>query len=83
MTRCGSTGSGWTPEGWALVDQRLRANGVVYWSYEDYLRVALEMRSNRDRAVFNDVNWGLADEHFDEIVKCADTSVSTVTTQTL
>lgn len=65
-------GSGWTPEGSALLNQRLARAGIPQLSFEQLVAWAQQMRRTGLPMPFNDANWGLAQEHLPETVLGAD-----------
>ena len=64
-------GSGWTPDGEAQLFARIEEAGIPYLGYEDFFRIAREIRAEAKagrRTSFNDEDWGLAGERLPEIV---------------
>ena len=61
-------GSGWSPEGEAKLNQRLAKAGVPQLSLAEFQTWAVQMRRNRQPMMFNDENWGLANEDLPEVV---------------
>ena len=61
---------GWTPEvaQTEAFSQRLREQGIPWISHEKLNKIATKMTKERTPAVFNDENWGLADENLAETV---------------
>jgi hypothetical protein len=55
------TGSGWTPEGQALLFARIAAKGLSYVSHEDIIDWASYMRRLDCPMIFNHDDWGLAE----------------------
>jgi len=62
-----ATGSGFKPENTGALNNRLERAGVERLSIEEFHRLAIEMRRNGRPTIFNDKNWGLANEELDEI----------------
>jgi hypothetical protein len=62
------TGSGWTPEGEAKLYGRIDAAGISRLPLEELFEYGLEMRRNGRAKIFNDENWGLANEDLPETV---------------
>jgi hypothetical protein len=60
-------GSGWSPEGKEQLQKRLREAGVPQLEHSQFARWAIEMRKNRAPRIFNDENWGFADQQLPEI----------------
>jgi hypothetical protein len=54
-------GSGWTPEGQAKLFERLRANGVAWFDYQELVACAVQMRKLNSPMIFNRENWGLSE----------------------
>ncbi len=55
------TGSGWTPEGQALLFARIAAKGLSYVSHQDLVAWAAHMRRLDCPMIFNHDDWGLAE----------------------
>ena len=58
-----STGSGYTPEGMDELFSRIRAKGIPYLTWEDFLRIVGDMDQQKNAAkqvVYNTDDWGLA-----------------------
>jgi hypothetical protein len=53
------TGSGWTPEGQALLFNRLQAKGITWLEYKELVAWAEEMKRLNSPVIFNRENWGL------------------------
>jgi hypothetical protein len=61
-----AAGSGWTPEGQNKLDRRLDAAGIPQLSHDQFDEWALKMRCESKPIIFNDENWGLANENLHE-----------------
>ena len=58
-----STGSDYTPEGMDELFSRIRAKGIPYLTWEDFLRIVGDMDQQKNAAkqvVYNTDDWGLA-----------------------
>ena len=62
------TGSGWTPEGQALLFERLSARGIPFLENDQVLRWAAQMKWLNAPLIFNHENWGMADDDLRETV---------------
>ncbi len=69
-----ASGSGWSPEGQATLNTRLEKAGVPQVTLEQYHRWSIQMRRDRKPALFNDEDWGLAGERFEEVSPTQTTS---------
>ncbi len=56
-----SAGSGWTPEGHALLFERLAKQGIPWFEFEEAFAWAAQMERLQTTFVFNRENWGLSD----------------------
>ena len=56
-----SVGSGWSPEGAALLFARLDRQRIPYLSDDDVLRIRKNFAEDPSAAIVNDGNWGLVD----------------------
>jgi hypothetical protein len=54
-------GSGWTPEGEALLKQRLREAKIPQLSHDEFMDYDVQMARSGKAILFNGPNWGLAD----------------------
>ncbi|MCP4372164.1 MAG: hypothetical protein GY797_29210 [Deltaproteobacteria bacterium] len=63
-----ATGSGWTPEGQQKLNTRLSAVGIPQLDHDKFTVWATQMRQNRRPIIFNNNNWGLANESLTEII---------------
>lgn len=62
-------GGGWTPEREAALFNSLRKRGIRWLSYDDLCVISAEfdqIRKERSIKIFNDKNWGLADQDLPE-----------------
>ncbi len=64
-----AAGSGWTPEGHALLFQRLAARGVPWLDFEEAFAWAAQMHRLETTFVFNREDWGLAEFELPETVR--------------
>jgi hypothetical protein len=69
-------GSGWTPEGDALLNARIAQKGISTLSYEDVMWFVTQVRTLRAPIISNLDQWGLADSELREIQPCAAVSAS-------
>ncbi len=60
------TGSGFKPEAVEALESRLQRSGIASLAMADFQKLALEMRRNNEPTIFNDENWGLANEALKE-----------------
>src|SRR4029079_13955512 len=60
-------GSGWTPEGEALLKQRLREAKIPQLSHDEFMDYDVQMARTNKAVMFNGPNWGLADVNLPEI----------------
>ena len=60
-------GSGWTPEGEALLKQRLREAKIPQLSHDEFMDYDVQMARSGKAIMFNGPNWGLADVELPEI----------------
>lgn len=56
------TGSGWTPEGHAKLNERLAKAGIPQLGHDEFHKWAVRMRRERKPMIFNEEDWGLAGE---------------------
>jgi hypothetical protein len=61
-----SSGSGWSPEGAALLFERLDVKGIPYLSDGDLERWRLQVAAEPQSAIINDLAWGLGDQQLPE-----------------
>ena len=61
------SGSGWTPEGQAMLFERLAAKGLRFLDNEQVLSWAAQMRSLQAPMIFNHEDWGLAGFDLEEV----------------
>ena len=61
------TGSGWTPEGQAMLFARLAVKGLPFIDYREVTSWAVQMRQLNCPMIFNRENWGLAEFDFREM----------------
>jgi hypothetical protein len=69
-------GSGWTPEGDALLNARIAQKGISSLSYEDVMWYVTQVRTLRAPIISNLDQWGLADSELCEIQPRAAVSAS-------
>src|SRR5579863_6613693 len=73
------TGSGWTPEGQAMLFARLAVKGLPFIDYQEVTSWAVQMRRLNSPMIFNRENWGLADLELPETVLPASRSIRAAT----
>ena len=61
-------GSGWSPEGEALLRKRIAERGITWLDASTVYIWAAYMKSVRRPMIFNDSNWGLADSTLPEAI---------------
>ena len=61
------SGSGWTPEGQALLFRRLQATGIPWLEYRELVMWADQMRRLNSAIVFNRETWGLKESELPEM----------------
>lgn len=62
------TGSGWTPEGAAILMKRITAKGIPVLDYQDLYKMATQMRRRNKPMIFNRKQWGMAEESLPETI---------------
>jgi hypothetical protein len=70
-------GSGWTPEGDALLNARIAQKGISSLTYEDVMWFITQVRTLRAPIISNLDQWGLADSELCEVQPQAAVSAST------
>jgi hypothetical protein len=60
------TGSGWTPEGQAELFTRIAAKGIPWLDYREYIVWAEQMHRFNSPMIFNQKDWGLANDQLTE-----------------
>jgi hypothetical protein len=68
------TGSGWTPDGQALLFSRLKAKGIPWLEYRELVTWAEQMKRLNSPIIFNRENWGLSELELAEVVRHATAS---------
>ena len=71
-----ATGSGWTPEGQAVMYARLAAYGIGHLDYQQLVGLAAQMRKLNCPMIFNLDNWGLGGEELPEQLVTSGSRVS-------
>lgn len=61
------TGSGFKPEAVDALNARLNAQSISQLSMAEFQQIAIHMRRGDRPTTFNDDNWGLAHESFEEV----------------
>ncbi|MCE9592508.1 MAG: hypothetical protein K8S99_18530 [Planctomycetes bacterium] len=59
-------GKGWSPRGEKELNDRLASAGIDQLDHQQFHRWAIQMRRERKPMMFNDENWGLANEKLRE-----------------
>lgn len=60
-------GGGYSPEGYQELFRRLDSKGVPYINNSSLKQIWSEMKNSREKVVYNDENWGMADRPLKEI----------------
>lgn len=55
-----ATGSGWTINGEKALNERLQRAGIPQLAFEEFHKMAVRMRKEREGQIFNNADWGLA-----------------------
>ncbi len=63
-----AVGSGWSPEGQSQLNARLESKGIPQTSNEQFHLTATGMRRKRAPRIYNQPDWGMAEEVFDELL---------------
>lgn len=59
--------SGYTPEKASQLFKRLEEKKIAYLTNDDFEKIANELRSSKEKIVYNDENWGLGNQNLEEI----------------
>ncbi|MEM6392547.1 MAG: hypothetical protein AAF797_07230 [Planctomycetota bacterium] len=63
-----AVGSGWSKEGEAKLNARLEKAGIPQTSNQQFDYTAKGMRRRREPRIYNEENWGLVSDTFEEII---------------